>query len=188
MAAFLAFIATMTLANAAMAGSSPSMEVAVVTTDVPGGVALQAGQVEVRSVPTDVVPGQALTSAEQVVGRVPAGTLTSGSIITEAGLVGPSMAADADGEVIVPARLSDAGIVGMLQVGDTIDVVATDASTGEVSVVAHGARIATVPDPDAGALGDVSDSTVLVLLAVGPEEASALTRAAAVARLSVMLS
>ncbi len=188
-AALLTFIAVLGVLRVVSAPDSPGSSVVTVSADTSGGSPLTRDQLTVRSVPPDLVPGAALTSLDQAEGRTPTGPLSAGTILTEPLLVGPGLSATGPGRVVVPARLADAGIVGVLRVGDAIDVMATDPGTGQVTRVASRARIATVPTGDDG--GPFSASSpqdeVLVLLEVTQAESLDLTRAAATSRLSVVL-
>lgn len=188
-AALLAFVAVYGALRAVAAPETPGTPVVTVLADVPGGSALTRDQVTVRSVPAELVPRAAVVSLEAAVGRTPAGPLTGGSILTEAALVGPGLSGSAPGRVVVPARLADAGIAGVIRVGDAIDVMATDPGSGEVARVASRARVAAIPAPDGGSalVGTGPQDEVLVLLDVSRTESLDLTRAAATSRLSIVL-
>ncbi len=168
-------------------GTPPGVAVVVAAATVPGGTPLTDAQVAVRTLPPDAVPVAALTDPASAVGRTPAGPINEGSVLTEVMLVGGATAAGS-AEAVVPARLDDAGIVGLLRVGDSIDLMATDPQTGEVTRVARGARVVSVPGGAEGPLGVGSGDEDLLLLAVSAEEATEITRAAATSRLSVVLA
>ncbi|MFD9333556.1 hypothetical protein ACFWBF_03955 [Streptomyces sp. NPDC060028] len=84
--------------------------------------------------------------------------------------------------VSAPVRIADAATVRLLHPGDRVDVVAAE-RTGPPRVVAAGARVAEVPDPDEG----VGDGGALVVLSVPRDIARDLVGAGAVARLAVTL-
>ncbi|WP_251055454.1 hypothetical protein, partial [Streptomyces sp. ISL-66] len=84
--------------------------------------------------------------------------------------------------VSAPVRIADAGTVRLLRPGDRVDVVAAE-RTGAPRVVAAGARVAEVPDPEKG----VGDGGALVVLSVPRETARALVGAGTVSRLAVTL-
>ncbi|MEV6679896.1 hypothetical protein AB0N09_23990 [Streptomyces erythrochromogenes] len=84
--------------------------------------------------------------------------------------------------VSAPVRIADAGTVRLLRPGDRVDVVAAERAQ-QPRVVAAGARVAEVPDPDRG----VGDGGALVVLSVPRETARALVGASATARLAVTL-
>ncbi|MEU2830411.1 hypothetical protein ABZ667_17330 [Streptomyces lavendulae] len=84
--------------------------------------------------------------------------------------------------VSAPVRIADAATVRLLRPGDRVDVVAAE-RTGPPRVVAAGARVAEVPEPEKG----VGDGGALVVLSVPRDTARALVGAGAVARLAVTL-
>ncbi|CAM5470464.1 hypothetical protein SAVIM338S_03113 [Streptomyces avidinii] len=84
--------------------------------------------------------------------------------------------------VSAPVRIADAGTVRLLRPGDRVDVVAAERA-GPPRVVAAGARVAEVPDPEAG----VGDGGALVVLSVPRETARVLVGAGTVSRLAVTL-
>ncbi|KOU31613.1 hypothetical protein ADK52_03160 [Streptomyces sp. WM6372] len=84
--------------------------------------------------------------------------------------------------VSAPVRIADAATVRLLRPGDRVDVVAAERA-GPPRVVAAGARVAEVPDPEKG----VADAGALVVLSVPRDTARALVGAGAVARLAVTL-
>ncbi len=84
--------------------------------------------------------------------------------------------------VSAPVRIADAATVRLLRPGDRVDVVAAERA-GPPRVVAAGAHVAEVPDPEEG----VGDAGALVVLSVPRDTARALVGAGAVARLAVTL-
>ncbi|MCX4722100.1 hypothetical protein OG818_41135 [Streptomyces virginiae] len=84
--------------------------------------------------------------------------------------------------VSAPVRIADAATVGLLRPGDRVDVVAAE-RTGPPEVVAAGALVAEVPDPDKG----VADGGALVVLSVPRETARVLVGTGATTRLAVTL-
>ncbi len=84
--------------------------------------------------------------------------------------------------VSAPVRIADAATVRLLRPGDRVDVVAAERS-GSPTVVAAGARVAEVPDPDRG----VADGGALVVLSVPRDTARVLVGAGATTRLAVTL-
>ncbi|MCM9079986.1 hypothetical protein OG374_18260 [Streptomyces sp. NBC_00040] len=84
--------------------------------------------------------------------------------------------------VSAPVRIADAATVRLLRPGDRVDVVAAE-RTGPPRVVAAGALIAEVPEPDKG----VADGGALVVLSVPRDTARTLVGAGATARLAVTL-
>ncbi|MFB7460060.1 hypothetical protein [Streptomyces sp. NPDC056188] len=87
--------------------------------------------------------------------------------------------------VIAPVRIADAATVRLLRPGDRVDVIAAEdpATGGQARVVAHGARVAKVPEP----VDDVAGGGALVALSVPRSTAAGLAGASATARLAVTL-
>nr|WP_328790095.1 hypothetical protein [Streptomyces sp. NBC_00273] len=84
--------------------------------------------------------------------------------------------------VSAPVRIADAATVRLLRPGDRVDVVAAE-RTGPPRVLAAGALVAEVPDPDKG----VGDGGALVVLSVPRDTARDLVGAGATTRLAVTL-
>ncbi|MFB7571774.1 hypothetical protein [Streptomyces sp. NPDC056165] len=87
--------------------------------------------------------------------------------------------------VIAPVRIADAATVRLLRPGDRIDVIAAEdpATGGQARVIAHGARVAKVPEP----VDDAAGGGALVALSVPRSTAAGLAGASATARLAVTL-
>ena len=101
----------------------PTVEVLVAARDLAAGSVVGSDDV----LPAAYSPGLAPHGlADDPVGRVLAAPLRQGEPVTDVRLVGPSLTEGYDGLVAVPVRLPDAGAVALLQVGDQIDLVATD--------------------------------------------------------------
>ena len=83
--------------------------------------------------------------ADDPVGRVLAAPLRQGEPVTDVRLVGPPLTEGYDGLVAVPVRLPDAGMVALLQVGDRIDLVATDPQGGGARIVAADVPVVALP-------------------------------------------
>jgi len=130
----------------------PRELVLVAARDLPSGAALDADDlVEVGFAPGTAPAGL----AEEPVGRLLASPLRAGEAVTDVRLVGPALTEAHAGLVAVPVRLPDAGMAGLLRVGDVVDLVAADPQGGEPAVVAQAVPVLAVPDhtADAGAQG-----------------------------------
>nr|WP_240967611.1 RcpC/CpaB family pilus assembly protein [Streptomyces composti] len=88
--------------------------------------------------------------------------------------------------VSAPVRISDAATVRLLRPGDRVDVIAAEdtATGGKVRVVARGARVLEVPEPEAEV---PKEAGALVVLSVPRPVAAELAGASATARLAVTL-
>ncbi|WP_367042851.1 hypothetical protein [Streptomyces sp. Je 1-332] len=87
--------------------------------------------------------------------------------------------------VTAPVRIADAETVRLLHRGDRVDVVASDGSASKV--VAAGARVTEVPEPQEGAAEGAAEVGALVVLSVPRATAARLAGAGASMRLAVTL-
>ncbi|MFJ5995937.1 hypothetical protein [Streptomyces sp. NPDC092370] len=96
----------------------------------------------------------------------------------------PAHPGGAAAPVTAPIRISDGATVRLLRPGDRVDVIAAEetVSGGDARVVARGARVTKVPEPE-----DAGDSGALVVLSVPRATAARLAGASATARLAVTL-
>ena len=189
------------LAWPALGRPSAGSEVLVAAHDLQAGRRLTDQDVRSAQLPTAAVPAHALTPGTSVNGRAPAGPVRSGEPLTDVRLLGPALLDELsrqDGRVLVaaPVRIGDVAAVGLLQAGDTVDVLAAGSSpeesgpvadtdpqpsAGPARIVAAGARVLAVPtaettDPTGGAL---------IVVAVPPATAADVASAAGTSRLSV---
>ncbi len=130
-----------------------TIEVLVAAHDLPAGQVVDADDVELRAVPPDVVP-TGLVDRADALGRTVAAPMRRGEPLTDVRLVSESLLAGYPGLIAVPVRIPDGGAVGLLAVGDRVDVLAADPTgRSDAEVVAVGAPVIALPldDPDAGA-------------------------------------
>ncbi|MEU5742697.1 hypothetical protein ABZ784_32455 [Streptomyces tendae] len=86
--------------------------------------------------------------------------------------------------VAAPVRIADAGTVRLLRPGDRVDVVATgEGGAGDASVIARGARVTKVPEPEA----DPAAGGALIVVSVPRTTAHRLVGAGTTERLAVTL-
>ncbi len=156
--------------------SAPDVEaVPTVGRDLPAGTTLTARDL----VTVEYAAGTAPTGlAGDPVGRVLAAPVRAGEAVTDVRLVGPAMAAAYPDLVVVPVRLPDAGMAGLLHVGDTVDLVAADPQGADARVVASGARVVALaaPDDEEALAGPLPGR--LVLVAVPQATTTGLAQAA----------
>jgi pilus assembly protein CpaB len=144
---------------------------------------LAPADVRVVSMPPAVVPAGSSRSIDPVLGRVVAGPLRAGEALTDRRVLGRSLLAGyPPGMVAAPIRIGDAAVVGLLTVGDRIDVYAARRDTSLAERVVAGARVVTLPRPASD-----NEQGALVVLTVTPEQAAALAQASATAPLSFTL-
>ncbi len=191
--------ASVALAISALSPAPPiTVEVITAARDLPAGVVLSGADLAVARLPSAVVPTGTLRPGAAVAGRVLANAIRRGEPLTDVRLVGRALLAalGSGGEVAAPVRVADAASVTLLRPGDLVDVLAAGVpggltpdgvsapSAAAAATVATGVTVLTVPS--AGPDG-VGGEGALVLLAVRPETATALARAAATSRLSYTL-
>jgi hypothetical protein len=142
---------------------------------VPAGTVLGAEHLETVPVPDDLHPDQAISDVDQAIGNTLAIGQPAGAILTSSVFVGSGLANHDAGEVLVPFRVGDAGIVDLLRVGDELTIVAATAE-GDVITLATDVRVAVLPTKsDGGVLSSAgSASGALIVGATTPAKAQTL--------------
>jgi Flp pilus assembly protein CpaB len=173
LAAVLAAVAVATGLHAARAEPPARAQVLVAARDLTAGEVLGAEDVRRTGFPAGSVPSGL---AEDAVGRTLAAPLRAGEPVTDVRLVGPALTDGYPGLVAVPVRLPDAGMAGLLRVGDRIDLVAADPQHPTAAVVATDLPVLALPDspPETGATGL---SGRLVVLGASPGEVTRIADA-----------
>lgn len=185
-AAVCAAAAVLVALQAAAPPPPPTVSVTVAARDVAQGTLLGPRDVERREVPPAVVPDGA-AEARALVGRTTAGPLRRGEVLTGDRVLGPSLLAAHPGLVAVPVRIPDAASVGLLRVGDRVDVAAADPRGAEPAhVVAPAAPVLALPSADDG--GGAGLGGRLVVFATTPATARELAQAGVSRHLSLILS
>ncbi|OYN88451.1 SAF domain-containing protein [Parenemella sanctibonifatiensis] len=168
----LAVLVSLTILTPAPDATAPAVRVRA---DVPATRALTAADLEVVELPAYALPREHLTDPNDAIGLLPTSPLIAGQILTPASVLAPR-AGEAGDERVVTVPLSDPSVLAVLRVGDRLDLLWVDSSTGEATMIAQGARVVALPQSDAGPLGGVTTSGT-VLVAVSPADAVALARA-----------
>ncbi|HEV7207401.1 MAG TPA: RcpC/CpaB family pilus assembly protein [Mycobacteriales bacterium] len=172
----------------------PTETVLTAARDLSAGVILGAADLrQVAMAPTDV-PRAALRDPTQAEGHALAGPVRAGETLTDVRLAATRLLAP--GMVAAPLRPADVGVVGMLRIGDKVDVLAAPASHGAAGaggatgagthLVGSGLTVLALPDGSAGA-GSPADGAGLVLVAASPLMALNLVTAAAAGALSLTI-
>lgn len=176
--------------------------VVVAAHDLAAGSTLAASDLRTARLPSAVAPDGVTAGSAPLIGRVLATGARRGEPITDVRLVGSGALALGPGLVGAPVRLADAGTAALLTTGAVVDVLAAEAADpvggdlptaldgvtaepaerGSARVVARSARVVVVPDA-----GPAVAEGSLVVLAVTPDVALELARAAVSTRLSVVL-
>jgi pilus assembly protein CpaB len=160
---------------------APSAVVMAAARDLPGGAALEPGDLRAVELPVEVVPDGVLRSAEEATGRVLAGRVRSGEPLTDARLLGSSLV-PAGGSVAVPVRVAEPALGLLVGVGDRVDVLAAAPDgDGTARAVVSDVPVLAVPTTP-----DTADGALLVV-AAPPSAAATLAAAAVTSRLSVVV-
>lgn len=149
----------------------PGVAVTVAAADLPSGTVLSASELTTRRFLPGSVPDHL---PDDLLGRTLAAPVSRGEPLTAARVVSPKLAEHLDGRTGVPVRITDADAVGLLAVGDRIDLVASDQRSGAHERVARQALVLALPAPreSSGAA-----EGRLVMVGVTPTEADALAAA-----------
>lgn len=152
LAALLAAGAVAAGLQATAAEPPDRVRVLVAARDLSAGTVLDDGDLRrAEFAPGSEPSGLAVDPA----GRTLAAPLRAGEPVTDVRLVGPALTDGYPGLVAVPVRLPDAGMAGLLRVGDRVDLVSADPQGRAAEVVATGVPVLALPDaPDeVGATG-----------------------------------
>ena len=174
LAAVLAAVAVAAGLHAARAEPPGRVPVLVAAHDLPAGRVLSPDDVRRTGFAAGSVPSGLATDP---VGRTLAAPLRSGEPVTDVRVVGPALTDGYPGLVAVPVRLPDAGMVGLLDVGDHIDLVAADPQHPTAAVVASDLPVLALPDtpPETGATALTGR---LVVVGASPSEVTRIADAA----------
>jgi Flp pilus assembly protein CpaB len=144
-AALLTGVAVAAGVHAAAGPAPDTVPVLVAARDLPSGARIGAADLET----VRFAPGSAPEAvADDPVGEVLAAPLRTGEPVTDVRLVGPELTVGRPGLVAVPVRLPDPGMVALLDVGDRIDLLATDPQAGGATVVATDVLVLAIPGAD----------------------------------------
>lgn len=107
--------------------------VVVAARDLAPGVRLDVAAVRLAQIAARDAPTGALTESDAALGHILAGAARSGEVLTDTRVLGPRLAQLSAGTPdarIVPIRLADNAVAGLLRVGDRVDVVAAGPAAG----------------------------------------------------------
>lgn len=176
----------LTAVRAASAEPSPEVEVVVAADDLPGGSTVRPQDLTFAALSADSLPSGTLRSPTTVVGRVLAAPMRAGEAMTDLRLVAPGLLDGYPGLVATPVRVADAASVGLLRVGDRVDLVAADPEGRSAVPVARGAPVVALPR--SAAVDQDLQRGGLVVVAVPEAEALTLARLGVSHVLSYVLS
>jgi Flp pilus assembly protein CpaB len=184
LAAVSAAVAVLAAVHAARPPGDATVPVTVAADDLVSGTVLSPGDLQVRRLPEGSAPAGLAT---HVVGRTLASPVRAGEPITDVRLVAPALASGYPGRVAMPVRIADPDMVGLLRVGDRVDLVAADPRRGTATSVALDAPVIALPSPGAGEGANTLGGR-LVVVAASPADVDQIAGAAATDLLSVVIS
>lgn len=153
----------------------PTTTVLAAVRDLPAGSAVGSDDVVPVEFAPDSVPAGAVTDP---VGHTLAAPLRRGEPVTDVRLVGDDLAAAHPELTTLPVRFPDAGLAGLLETGDRIDLVATDPQSGGARVVVGDVLVLATPDARQTDPGSAPESTgLVVVLGVPPTSVTAVSEA-----------
>jgi Flp pilus assembly protein CpaB len=169
--AFLVAASVVAFAEKVSPSPPPATAVVVAARDLSAGDLIGTGDVEVVQIPDDLVPGGTTERTEDVVGETLAGPMRAGEAVTDRRVVAASLVGGYPaGTVAAPIRVADGDVARLLEVGDRVDVYATDRARDRVArLVVAGADVVALPTAS-----DSPSTGALVVLAVNQPEAAAL--------------
>jgi hypothetical protein len=173
LAAVLTAVAVATGLHAAAAPPPPSVRVLTAARDLPAGTLLTGSDLAVEEFAPGSVPDGLASDA---VGRTLAAPLRSGEPVTDVRLVGAALARSDPALTALPVRFPDAAMADLLEVGDVIDLVATDPQGSGASVVAADVPVLAIPPPD-DAAGAGGQAGALVVVGAAPTDVTRLADA-----------
>jgi len=189
LAVVAAMAAVLTGINAALPPGPSTVEVVRTTSRLEGGAAVSRDDVALVALPVEAVPEDAATHLEEVLGKTLTAPVPQGQVLTGLSTLAAGRGASA-GRVLAPLHLADADLAALLEVGDTVDVIAADTEARAAAVVARGVRVAALPRaPETGGIGGSASSSdgALVLVEVDSRTATVLAQSAVTSTLSVVL-
>jgi Flp pilus assembly protein CpaB len=184
LAAASAAVAVLAGVAAARPPGDDTLPVTVAARDLVSGTVLRPGDLAVQRLPVGTAPSGLRAHPA---GRTLAAPIRQGEPITDVRLVAPALTSGYPGRVAMPVRIADADMVGLLRVGDQIDLVAADPRSGTATYAALEVPVLALPAP----LDDNRSDTLsgrLVVVAALPDEVDQIAGASATDLLSVVIS
>lgn len=131
---------------------------------LPSGTVLDADDLRRTEFRPGSEPVSAVRADQQLLGRTLAVPLEEGEVLTPAKVVGEGLLAGHPGRAAVPLRIPDGDVVGLLRVGDRVDVIASDPQGRRPSErLATGASVLALPEPSRGSSGPGLSGRLVVL-------------------------
>lgn len=175
LAALLTGVAVAAGLRAVTAPPPATVSVLVAARDLPAGAELEADDL----LAARFAPGSAPDGvAADPTGRILAAPVRRGEPVTDVRLVGPQLTEGLADLTATPVRLPDAGMVGLLHVGDRIDLVAADPRGEGAATVAADVPVLAIPSEQAGGPGTAGLPGRLVVVGVDPDDVGEVASAA----------
>lgn len=153
--------------------------------DLPPGTTLTDDDLTSTSFAPGSVPS-GVVSRPRAVGRRTVGPVRAGEPLTDARLLDDRLLAAYPGAVVAPVRIGDAAAVGVLRVGDRVDILAADPQKSAPAVTVA-ERVPVVGIPPRRRTDPALASGALVVVAVDAATARTLAGAAVSTFLSVVV-
>lgn len=187
LAACCAALAVLTAVRANAAPPPPRIPVVVATHDLGGGQRLSADDLTVARFAPGTTPHGADGDPSVLVGRTTSGPLREGEPLTDTRLLGGSLLRGYAGLVAAPVRIADAQAVGLLRLGDHIDIIAADPDgPGDAQTIAAEVPVVALPRTAGGT--DQLTGGRLIVVAVSSTSAGVLAAAQATKVLSLVIT
>lgn len=132
--------------------------------DLPSGTVLAGADLRRTAFSPASVPTVAAHELRSVLGRVLATPLGQGEVLTPAKVVGDDLLTGHPDQAAVPLRIPDGDVVGLLRVGDRIDVIASDPQGRRAPErLVTAASVLAVPEPTRDSAGPGLSGRLVVL-------------------------
>lgn len=150
LAAVLVGVAALAALQVLQPPAPATEQVLVAARDLPSGTTVGSGDVHLVSRPADSLPDDLITDP---VGRTLAAPAAAGEPIVRLRLLGAPPLTTSSDVVAMPLRLPDSGMAALLQVGDRIDLVASDPREASAEVIAEDVTVLATPGDDTATAG-----------------------------------
>lgn len=164
----------------------PTTDVLVAAHDLEAGSVLGEDDLERVAWPVDTAPS-GLAAPADVLGRTVTGPVRAGEPVTDVRLVSAALLEGYPDLEAVPVRIPDDGVVGLLRVGDRIDLLATDPRSGDTQRVGEALPILALPQDGPPAQANGADGA-LVVVGTTPEMSENVASASATRYLTALIS
>ncbi len=133
---------------------------------LPSGSVLTEADLRRTAFAPGSAPPSGLRDRRTALGRTLAIPLGAGEPLTPAKLLGDGLLTGHPGQAAVPVRIPDGEVVGLLRVGDQVDVIASDPRGARPPErIVTDAAVLAVPEPGRGATGPGTPGRLVVLAA-----------------------